>query len=60
MAMMGVLTKLDNFINKDYKGETDEIVKARKIHSKILGNYKLTKSDVKFIEKISSQNRNSI
>lgn len=48
-SLMGDLTILENIIfsNGEYDKNKE---KARKIHAKILGNYKLTKGEQKFIE----------
>ena len=55
-SLFGDLAILQNFI---YSDSTDykKIEKAKRIRDKIMGNYKLTKSDLKFIEELDKNRK---
>jgi hypothetical protein len=51
--MLGILAKLENIIYNRYAYEKYEVIEmAKKIHRKILCNYKLTKKELEFINNL--------
>lgn len=51
-SLFGLLALLENFIYSPREKKEKDVIKAKKLHSRLLGNYGLTESQIKWVNNL--------